>query len=288
VVGWGARATVPPRLRPPAYRAFARATGADLAEAELPLASYPSFGELFVRRLRAGARPIDPDPATITAPCDGALAAVGTVARGTLVQAKGRSYSLAELLADRELADVLDGGSYATIYLAPRDYHRVHSPAAARVVSHEFVPGALWPVNPRLAGRRDRLLARNERVVIRLDGGPLGTFVVVMVGAAGVGNITLSHDGIDRSAPPFGGTDGQAQVPAFESARLRTAGERRRFEVDAPVARGGELGMFRLGSTVVVAFERGAVALVGAPGDRLRFGAALGGTRRIAGIGVVA
>src|SRR5262249_54696227 len=105
LVGWGARLAVPQRLRPPAYRAFARATGAiDLErEAELPLADYRTFGDLFARKLRPGARPIDRDPAGIVCPCDGAIASAGTVERGTLVQAKGRSYSLAELVADDAL-----------------------------------------------------------------------------------------------------------------------------------------------------------------------------------------
>ena len=259
VVGWGARTPVPRPLRPPAYRAFARAIGANLAEAELPLAAYATFGEFFGRRLRAGARPIDPDPAGVVAPCDGAVASIGTVARGTLVQAKGHAYSLAELVADEPLARALDGGSYATIYLAPRDYHRVHAPARGRVTGCEFVPGARWPVNPRVAGKRANLFARNERVVIRVDGGPLGPYVVVMVGATAVGNIHVAAaDTWSRDA------------------------KQRRLALDVPIDRGDELGTFGLGSTVVVVFERGAVALAGAPGERVRFGARIGVTRRVA------
>lgn len=261
LVGLGARATVPARLRPPAYRAFARAVGADLGEAELPLADYPTFGALFARKLRPGVRTIDPDPAAVIAPCDGALAAVGPIDAGTLVQAKGRTYSLAELVVDGELAAELDGGSYATIYLAPRDYHRVHAPIAGRLVRYDYVPGALWPVNPRVAARRDRLLARNERVVMRFDAGTLGPAVVVMIGAAGVGNIRLRH------APQPGWSD---------SASLRGAGERRRIELAADVARGDELGAFQLGSTVVVAFAPGAVELATTSARALRFGARLG------------
>jgi phosphatidylserine decarboxylase len=229
-------------LRPFAYRAFARAVGANLQEVELELAEYASFGDFFARRLRAGSRTVDASRSAIISPCDGAIAARGTVSDGALVQAKGRMYRLDELLANDELAARLAGGDYATIYLAPRDYHRVHSPVAGQVVSYDYVPGALWPVNPRIASRRDGLLVRNERVVIHLNAGALGHVAVVMVGAAGVGNISVAHG------------------PG--SASLRSAGERRRIELhDIAVDRGDELGAFRLGSTVVLVFQPGKIRL---------------------------
>jgi phosphatidylserine decarboxylase len=233
-VGWGARRRVPSALRPPAYRVFARAVGADLGEAELELRAYATFGDLFVRRLRAGARRIDPTPGIVVAPCDGVVAAAGQASGGTMIQAKGRGYSLDELVADRRLADRLVDGAYATIYLSPRDYHRVHAPLDARVVRYHYLPGALWPVNPRVAARRDRLLARNERVVIELDVGGVAV-AVVMVGASGVGNIDLVH--------------GQLRT---QSAAWRASAEPRTRELDERVRRGDELAAFRLGSTVVL------------------------------------
>jgi phosphatidylserine decarboxylase len=247
---------VPHALRPSAYRAFARAVGVDLSEAELDLRAYPTLGDFFVRRLRPGARTIDPDAGAIISPCDGAVAALGVATGGTLIQAKGRDYQLAELLADDDLAARLTGGAYATIYLSPRDYHRVHAPVSGRVVGYDYLPGALWPVNPRVAARRDRLLSRNERVVIRLDAGALGAVAVVMVGASGVGHIDLAHLGGSGSTAPWRG--GHQRV----TRRL-----------DAKVARGDELGAFRLGSTVVMVFEPGAVE-PGAVGEgaAVRFG----------------
>ncbi len=241
LVGWSASRPVPPALRPAAYRAFARAVGADLSEAELDLRAYASLGDFFVRRLRAGARTIDPAADAIISPCDGVVAALGVATDGTLIQAKGRNYQLAELLADDELAADLTGGVYCTTYLSPRDYHRVHTPVAGRVTGYDYLPGALWPVNPKVAARRDRLLSRNERVVIQLDAGPLGKVAVVMVGASGVGHIDLAHLG--TSTGPW-----------------RSAHARVRTPLDAAIARGDELGAFRLGSTVVVVFEPGAVA----------------------------
>jgi phosphatidylserine decarboxylase len=260
LVGWGATRSLPPRLRGLAYRAFARAVGANLDEVELDLAGYASLGDFFARKLRRGARVIDAAPGAIITPCDGVIAARGTAVAGALVQAKGRSYRLAELVADGELAAQLTGGAYATIYLSPRDYHRVHAPLDARVLGFDYLPGALWSVNPRVAARRDGVIARNERVVIRLDAGSLGRVALVMVGAGGVGNIRL--------AAALGGGD---------SAGWRSAREPRRVELaGVGVARGDELGAFRLGSKVVIVFEPGRAELAGEVGDAVRFGQRIG------------
>ncbi len=256
LVGLTARRRLPVPLRNAAYRAFARAVGADLDEAELDLRAYASLGDLFARRLKPGAREVDADPMSIISPCDGVLAALGTALDGSLIQAKGKNYSLEELVVDEELADRLVGGDYATIYLSPRDYHRVHSPVDGRLIRYEYIPGALWPVNPVVATRRDRLLVRNERVVITIDAGRLGMVAVVMVGAAGVGNIALTY--------------------APESVTWRAQGERRRIELDYELARGDELGAFRLGSTVVMVFEPGPVHLAGDVGQAMRFGERMG------------
>jgi phosphatidylserine decarboxylase len=259
LVGWGASQRLPGPIRGPAYRAFARAVGVDLDEAELELREYPTLGDFFARRLRRDARRIDPAPEAIIAPCDGILAALGHATDGTLVQAKGKSYRLDQLVADDDLATQLRGGAYATVYLSPRDYHRVHSPVTGRVVGYDYVPGSLWPVNPRIANRRDNLLARNERVVIRIETAR-GPVAVVMVGAIGVGNIRLTHAAQDsvtwlRSKP----------------------GELRRVELDTPIERGDELGAFRLGSTVVMVFAPSVTReLEGEVGAPVRFGERLG------------
>jgi len=251
-----ARRRLPVPLRIAAYRAFARAVGADLAEAELDLRAYASLGDLFARRLKPGARTLDNELTSILAPCDGLVAALGCSVDGALIQAKGKHYALEDLVVDRELAAELTGGDYATIYLSPRDYHRVHSPVDGRLIRYDYIPGALWPVNPLVASRRDRLLVRNERVVITIDAGRLGKVAVVMVGAAGVGNIALHY--------------------APESVTWRASGERRRIELDHELSRGDELGAFRLGSTVVLCFEPGPVKLAGEVGQAVRFGERIG------------
>jgi phosphatidylserine decarboxylase len=263
LIGWTATRELPVRLRALAYRAFARAVGANLAEAELPLGEYPSFGDFFARGLRHGARPLDPSPDSVIAPCDGVTAVCGVATGGTLLQAKGHTYRLADLVGDDDLAGRLTGGHYTTIYLSPRDYHRVHAPIDATLVGYQYIPGALWPVNPRLAMRREGLLARNERVVIHLNSRAVGDVALVMVGAVGVGNIRLSH-------PAF-------PSQPLDSAMLRPAGERYRVELPGgQVRRGDELGAFRLGSTVVMAFSPGPVVLQGSMGQPVRFGERIG------------
>jgi phosphatidylserine decarboxylase len=265
LVGWGAGQAVPAALRSLAYRAFARAVGANLDEVELDLASYPSLGDFFARKLRPGARVLDPASNAILSPCDGVVAARGTADAGEMVQAKGRNYQLAELVADAELAARLTGGAYTTIYLSPRDYHRVHTPVDAEVLGYDYLPGALWPVNPRVAARRNALLARNERVVFRLNAGALGHVALVMVGASGVGSIRL--------ADALSGTTGQV----VESGSWRSAHEPRRVELSGvTLGRGDELGAFRLGSTVVLMFEPGKAALTGEVGEAVQFGQRIG------------
>jgi phosphatidylserine decarboxylase len=275
LIGWGAGRPLPARLRGLAYRAFARAVGANLDEVELELGGYPSLGDFFARRLRHGARELDAAPNAIISPCDGVFAARGTAVAGALVQAKGRMYQVAELVADAELAARLTDGPYVTIYLSPRDYHRVHAPVDAQILGYDYLPGALWPVNPRVAARRDGLLARNERVVIRMNAGALGHVALVMVGAGGVGNIRL--------APALcggpGGAVGGCVAPgaAGDSAAWRAAREPRRVELSGiRVARGDELGAFRLGSTVVLLFEPRKADLAGEVGSPVRFGQRIG------------
>ena len=257
-VGWGARRRWPRLLRGPLYTAFGRAVGARLDEAELPLDQYPTFGEFFSRRLRAGVRPIaDPDGALI-APCDGVIAACGRMDDGWLIQAKGIDYRLDDLVRDPQLAATLAGGAYCTIYLSPRDYHRVHAPIAAALVGYRHVPGQRFPVNPLFTRHIDGLLVTNERVVIHLRSAH-GDIAVVMVAAAGVGNIALTHAHGQRDRSMFrrGGT--------LEPTAVTT------------VARGAELGAFHLGSTVVLLCPPGALALHVGVGDELRFGQRIGG-----------
>jgi len=270
LVGWGARTPVPKALRRALLGAFARFVGADVAEAELGLDHYASVGDFFARRLRTGARAVAASSDAVIAPCDGAVAAAGRIEDGTLLQAKGRSFSLAALLADEAAAAALLGGSYAVIYLSPRDYHRVHTPVDAELTAYDYLPGSRWPVSPRWSERVPGLLARNERVAMHLvtEAGPAA---VVMVAAAGVGNIWLSHLHNGEAGAQNGHAGG-------DTRRFRGDGEHRRIDLAPPaaLARGDELGAFLLGSTVVLVLPPGSRIDLAA-GDSVRFGQRIGG-----------
>jgi phosphatidylserine decarboxylase len=262
MVGFCARRQIPPRLRTRLYTQFARRYGVDLSEVERPLGDYTSFDDFFTRRLRPGLRPVDPDPGIAISPVDGAVVASGIAWGGRLVQAKGLDYQLAELLVDPELARRFDGGAYATLYLAPRDYHRIHSPYQGVVTGYRHIAGTLFPVNAPSVESTPRLFARNERLVTLLETS-LGPVAVVKVAATGVSDITVSYD---------------------PDVRPRARGCPRHADYPAPrrIGKGDELGIFHLGSTVIVLFARGRVEILPfQPGERVLLGQPL--ARAIAG-----
>ncbi len=252
------RAPGPVRLA--AMRAFARRYGIDLAESP-DLESYRTFGEFFARPLRPGLRPIAAGGDVPVSPVDATVSEVGLSAGGRLVQAKGIDYSLAALVADDALAARLAGGAFATLYLSPRDYHRIHFPLGGAVLGWRYVPGRLWPVNPASVRTVAGLFAVNERLVTVLET-PLGRCALVAVGATVVGRVHAFYD----PAVPFTNLPGAAP---------------RRHDYGTPlaVATGQELGCFEMGSTVILAFEPGRVRLDPrlAPGARVRVGEAIGG-----------
>lgn len=258
---------IPRPMRRPVLGAFARAVGADPREAELPLEEYATVDAFFVRRLRAGARPWKADPAGAGSPIDGVVGQVGTISSGRLVQAKGIDYTAAELLADAVLAKHLEDGSFVTLYLAPRHYHRIHSPCRGRIVGARHVPGMLMPVNAAAVASVPELFARNERLVCVLDGTP-GDVAVVAIGATNVGRIEAVFD--PGWNEPRGGV---TNPPRVAKGRGRTV-EARRYDPPIAVDAGDELMAFHLGSSVVVLFEPGRVVLDPrvVPGREIRLG----------------
>lgn len=242
---------------PIAVRQFAAIYGVNVEEAELPIGEYPSLLAFFTRRLKPGLRPIDPDPASFVSPVDGVLDVKGPVERDRIVQAKGRDYSVAALLADSELARGFEGGQFATLYLSPKDYHRTHSPVAGAVTRAVHVPGALFPVNPNAVANVDALFATNERLVILLESPSFGRVAYVMVGATCVGRIHTAFD------------------PSIATNTGAKALSRKDYVPPIPVDKGAELGVFELGSTVVVLVERG-VEIERAAGSVVRVGERIG------------
>ncbi|HEY6452373.1 MAG TPA: archaetidylserine decarboxylase [Steroidobacteraceae bacterium] len=241
--------------------AFVHCYAPDMSEAlESEPLSYPNFNAFFTRALREGARPADPDPRRLVSPCDGTLSIAASARGHELVQAKSHVYSLEALLAAQsDWVARFAGGLYATVYLAPRDYHRVHMPLAGQLRDAWLVPGRLFSVNAATTARVPRLFARNERVICAFEG-EYGPFALVLVGALFVGSMsTVWHGEVTPAAA--GGV--RRLVP-------RTA-------INLWQPRGAELGRFNMGSTVILLLPAGARWETGLQaGARLRVGADLG------------
>jgi phosphatidylserine decarboxylase len=195
---------------------------------------YPSFNEFFTRALRAETRPIAPDARAIVSPVDGTISECGDIEGGSLLQAKGKRYALADLLAGQTWAPRFAGGSFATIYLAPYNYHRIHMPLRGRLEGTWFVPGRLFSVNALTARFVPRLFARNERIVTLFDG-DAGAFALVLVGALNVGSMATVWAGDITPA----------------ARRVVTQLPPQTLTLD----KGEELGRFNMGSTVILLFE---------------------------------
>jgi phosphatidylserine decarboxylase len=233
----------------------------DLSTAREPNpAAYRSFNAFFTRALRPGARPVDAAPEAVCCPADGEVSEAGAVTDGRLVRAKGWDYTLIELVGgDARLAAELEGGAYATIYLSPRDYHRVHMPLGGRLRRMIHVPGRLYSVNKLTTKTLPRLFARNERVisVFDTDAGPMA---VILVGATFVGSMDTVWAGTVTPA--------HRRAVTWDHAPA------------APVVleRGAEMGRFNMGSTVIVLFGRDAVhwAEPLRPGQAVRMGERIG------------
>ena len=222
--------------------AFMAAYDVDLADAVGDGSDdYASFNDFFTRRLRPGARPLATGDGEIVSPADGVVSQAGAIRNGRLLQAKGHDYPVADLLGDADFAASFSGGAFATIYLAPRNYHRVHAPCDARLAATLEVPGRLFSVNSVTERHVRRLFARNERLVLRLEAA-FGLCAVVLVGAMIVGRIVVAWP--DGPASPY------------RQRRLRTPS-------GVAFRRGDEVGAFLLGSTVVALFPPGAVELAG-------------------------
>lgn len=244
-------------------RWFLTRYGIDLSDAAEPDPSaYPDLNAFFTRALRPGARPACADPASVLAPADGAVSAVGTLLEDTLIQAKGHPYAVGDLLADPALAPRYREGSYLTVYLSPRDYHRVHMPLAGRLIEMRYVPGRLFSVNERTSRLVPGLFTRNERIIARFDS-EAGEMTLVLVGALIVGGLETVWSG--PLTPPHG-------APAIARSYPNTG------PGAVQLGRGEEMGRFNMGSTVITLFPRGQVqwdAGVG-PGTRVRVGARVG------------
>jgi phosphatidylserine decarboxylase len=235
--------------------------GVDMTEAVEPdITRYASFNDFFTRALRPGVRPLA--PAALICPVDGAISQFGAMDRDRIVQAKGHHYTTTALVGgDAALAAPFEHGSFATLYLSPRDYHRIHMPCDGRLVRMIHVPGALFSVNPGTALGVPGLFARNERVVCLFEG-PRGPFVLVLVGATIVGSMATVWHGV--VSPPRPGKIREWHY-TDQSVHLR---------------QGEEMGRFLLGSTVVMLFPKSDLRFnpAWAPQRSIRLGEPMGVT----------
>ena len=225
-----------PWLKNALVRGFLKLYAIDMTEAaQGDPYSFGSFNEFFTRALKPGVRTIAADPNAIACPVDGTISQAGTIEGEQLLQAKGRTYTLTELLAAQPWARNFDGGSFATIYLAPFNYHRVHMPLRGDLKETVYVPGRLFSVNAITASHVPRLFARNERVLTLFDTA-FGQVALIMVGALNVGSMATVWAG--------------DITPAARRTITRLPPQ------DVSLEKGEEMGRFNMGSTVILLFQR--------------------------------
>jgi len=222
-----------PIIKNTVIQAFKAQYGIDMSIAEQSNAlKFKSFNEFFTRSLKQGVRQIDADPHSIVSPADGAISQLGKIEEGDIFQAKGQSFSVEKLIADPQLAEPFKNGHFATVYLSPKDYHRVHMPFAGTLTETLYVPGELFSVNQTTAENIPGLFARNERMVCLFDT-ELGRMAVVLVGAMIV-----------------------AGIETVATGKVKPSGHLELNQHNLFLEKGAELGRFYLGSTAVVLFEK--------------------------------
>jgi phosphatidylserine decarboxylase len=202
--------------------------------------SYSSFNTFFTRELSAEARPISLNEKTILSPVDGAVSQAGNIQNDTIIQAKGKSYTLKDLLVEDELVTMFTGGTFATLYLSPKDYHRIHMPVSGQLKRMIYVPGKLFAVNSHTVRVVDSVFARNERV-INIFNTDTGAMAMVMVGALNVGSMETVWAG------------------EITPAEDRIINDTQYSEGDVQLQQGQEMGRFNMGSTVILLFPKDAM-----------------------------
>lgn len=240
-------------------RTIAAIAGVNWSEAaSSDLADYRDFNTFFTRRLKKGVRPVDPDPSTLINPCDGHMSERGAIDGERIFQAKGHAYSLQALLAGDPLCAHWENGHFCTIYLSPRDYHRVHMPLDGKLMRMKYVPGRLFSVAPYTVRRVPGLFARNERVVSIFET-PAGPVALVLVGAMLVAGIETVWAG-------------EVTPAATRAVRVEEYEDQEIF-----LARGAEMGRFNMGSTVILLLPPGLVEedFLARPGDSVTMGSRL-------------
>ncbi|MCU0821849.1 MAG: archaetidylserine decarboxylase [Spirochaetes bacterium] len=234
---------------------YCRHYSVDTDEILYPEDGFKSFDEFFTRKLKDGIHVMDRDSSSIISPVDGRLDQLGTISAYTMLQAKGSRYLLSELIPDDGMNRYFIGGSYITLYLSPADYHRIHSPLEGRVIGYSYYPGRKYSVRPSVVCRINRVYCKNERLVSYISSA-CGIVAVCKVGAMNVGYITPSY-----------------QDPSHEGVVKRNGTVIYTEKMQTHVDKGGELGIFHMGSTVIMLFQKDAIQFGQLKiGERVRVG----------------
>lgn len=261
LIGVLAHAPMPKSISALLIRWFIGRYGVRVEDAANPPSEYPTLGEFFIRDLKPDIRPLGHG---VVSPVDGALAAFGEIESGKALQVKGKLYSVAKLLGDQDLSQRYRQGYYLNFYLAPGDYHHIHSPVDGTITDAYHIPGKLWPVNEWSLQHVEHLFSTNERVVTVIDSKDWGRVCVVKVGATNVGCVCTTYDTLRGNQKPkfFGQQAGMTHKSYAEGIEVR---------------KGERIGTFRMGSTVVLLFEEGRfVPGAGCKEGPLHYGESLG------------
>ncbi len=248
---------IPQLLLQPLIQSFIWIFKVDMSDALEPVTTYPTFNAFFTRRLKPEKRPIPMETNILISPVDGTIGQFGTIQDGHMIQAKGLDYTVADLLDDSARAREYIGGEYITIYLAPYNYHRIHSPVSGQIQHCAYIPGQLWTVSPLGVNNVHNLFPRNERIVSYVQT-TQGECVVIKVGATVVGKVKVPYHSIETNC---------------------LKGQRTGVTLQHPYAlsRGDEIGVFELGSTVICCFKPGQVRWNGISiGQSVKMGEAIG------------
>lgn len=256
-VGRAVRLRAPAPLHHLAIRLFAKRYQVNLEEAEGSIEDYSTFAAFFTRRLKPNRRAIDMDRDVVASPVDAHVSQLGLIESGSCLQAKGITFPVDKLLGDARRALDFEGGAFVTLYLSPRDYHRFHAPLAGSVTGYHYLPGEFWPVNQASVRTKEALFAVNERLITYLDTAA-GQCAYVAVGATCVARIHAAYE----------------ELTTHQGARAKA----HTYASPIPIEKGAELGMFEMGSTIILLFQRGRVkweATLG-PGSPVLLGQRIG------------
>ena len=257
ICGYFADIKIPGFLLKPIIIFFSRIYGIDLSESRKKVSEFKTFNEFFTRQLNYDARPVDNKDSSLISPVDGFVGEFGSIKNGNLIQAKGLEYRLSDLLQDKDRTLFYDGGEFVTIYLAPQNYHRIHSMVRGKVREFSYIPGDLWTVSKVGVFNVPRLFARNERLTTYIET-EKGECAIVKVGATVVGRIRVNyHDQISNRV-------GETSKKIF-------------LENPFLLERGQEIGLFELGSTVICLFPPKQIELYHLElGQKILFGQSIG------------